>query len=239
MSNLTLVRHGQACFFSDNYDWLSELGEDQARVLGRYWVEQGVRVDRVFSGQLERQIRTAALVGEAFREAGRDWPETRRLAGLNEYPADEIIETLLPELSRREPRIRELHEAFEQAVEETVRYRTVHRLLEAVMDHWITGDYDSHGLLSWRDFSDGVRDALRSMLAVQGSGVHVATFTSGGPIGISVQTTLEAPEHQAAQINWRVHNCSMTRFTFSGARVSLDAFNAVPHLYEDRLLTFR
>ena len=31
----------------------------------------------------------------------------------------------------------------------------------------------------------------------------------------------------------RVHNCSVTRYTFSGERVSLDAFNDVSHLPVD------
>jgi broad specificity phosphatase PhoE len=41
---------------------------------------------------------------------------------------------------------------------------------------------------------------------------------------------LQAPDIKAADLNWRVHNCSVTRYTFSGERVSLDTFNDVSHL---------
>ena len=66
-----------------------------------------------------------------------------------------------------------------------------------------------------------------------GRGKTIAVFTSGGPIAISVQTILQAPEFKAAELNWRVYNCSVTRYTFSGERVTLDAFNDVSHLPVD------
>ena len=70
------------------------------------------------------------------------------------------------------------------------------------------------------------------------SGKTVAVFTSGGPIGVSVQSALEAPDLKAAELNWRVYNCSVTQFTFSGERISLDAFNGTAHL-QPEMLTFR
>ena len=47
-----------------------------------------------------------------------------------------------------------------------------------------------------------------------------------------MQTVLRAPEPMAIELNWRIRNCSLTEFLFSGDRVSLDAFNATPHLGE-------
>ena len=37
MGVMTLVRHGQASLFAENYDELSALGRDQARLLGEFW----------------------------------------------------------------------------------------------------------------------------------------------------------------------------------------------------------
>ena len=45
MSTLALVRHAQASFFADNYDQLSPVGEQQARLLGQYWVKRQMRFD--------------------------------------------------------------------------------------------------------------------------------------------------------------------------------------------------
>ena len=67
----------------------------------------------------------------------------------------------------------------------------------------------------------------------------MAVFTSGGPVGVSVQTTLEAPEQQAGELNWRVNNASVTLFTFRPDRISLDQFNSIAHLTTEDLRTYR
>ena len=67
---------------------------------------------------------------------------------------------------------------------------------------------------------------------------RVVLFTSGGPIGVLVQTALSAPDRSFLDINWRVRNCSITEFVFSSDRLSLDSFNTIPHL-EPALRTFR
>jgi broad specificity phosphatase PhoE len=64
-------------------------------------------------------------------------------------------------------------------------------------------------------------------------------FTSGGPIGVLVQTALNAPDRAFLEVNWRVRNCSVSEFVFSADRLSLDSFNTIPHLTDDRLRTFR
>jgi broad specificity phosphatase PhoE len=240
MSILTVVRHGQASFFSDDYDKLSELGEEQSRVLGRFWIEQGVAFDEVYSGSLKRQIRTAECAGEPFLEAGLDWPEVQIFDGLNEYPADGVMGILLPELCAKHVEFQRLSDEYDNAVEPTVKYKTFHRLLEAVMDKWVHMEYESEDLATWEEWSGDVRDVLQTIMAKAGTGRNVAVFTSGGPIGVSVQTALEAPEIQAAKLNWRVRNASVTEFTFSGGRIALDFFNATPHFANTPdLLTYR
>ncbi|MEM7612993.1 MAG: histidine phosphatase family protein, partial [Pseudomonadota bacterium] len=162
------------------------------------------------------------------------------LAGLDEYPADEIMRDLAPVLRRTHPQIDQDALAFENAADKTERYRTVHRLLESVMRAWVHEEYDKEAvdLPTWAEFSGGVRAALRSIMSDAPGSSDVAVFTSGGPVGIAVQTILEAPEVKAAELNWRVHNASVTRFTFSSNRISLDTFNDVSHL-PSQMLTYR
>jgi broad specificity phosphatase PhoE len=241
MSRLYVVRHGQARFFTDDYDRLSETGERQCAALARHWLDQGIEFQDAWCGSLVRQRRSAEVVRDTYREAGRSFPEVRCMPALDEYPADDIMDTLLPMLRERDGKIDELAREFEAAGTTGDRYRSFHRLLEAVMERWIAADYPaegSEGLLRWSEFSTGVRDAFREIMASAHSGQDIAVFTSGGPVGISVQTVLRAPDQAAAELNWRVHNGSYTRFTFSGSRVSLDAFNATAHLTSE-LLTYR
>jgi hypothetical protein len=53
-----------------------------------------------------------------------------------------------------------------------------------------------------------------------------------------VQQSLSAPEKSFLAVNWRVKNASITEFTFSRDRLSLDGFNNVEHL-DEALRTYR
>lgn len=239
MSILLVIRHGQARLFTDNYDRLSELGVHQAERLGEWFVQRGVVLDEMYAGTLKRQQETASAVSRVIQAAGVAVPELKTLEGLNEYPADEIMRQLIPELRDSDSEIDRLAKEYDKADDYDTRYRSLHQLLTMIMQRWIRGDYDrGDSLLTWKEFSGAVRKALAEAMKTTGSGKTVALFTSGGPIGISVQTALGAPDLQAAELNWRVYNCSVTRFTFSGDRVSLDAFNETAHLPQD-MLTFR
>jgi broad specificity phosphatase PhoE len=239
MSKLFVVRHGQASFFTDDYDKLSPMGEEQSRVLGRYWVENGITIDEVYSGDLKRQVRTAECVGEIYAEKDLPWPEHQIMPALNEYPSDVLMKEMLPHLKEASPELKKLDDEFQNSEEGKERYRTFHRLLEAVMEKWVHREYEIDGLPEWSVFSGGVRNCLKEIREKPGSGRNVAVFSSGGPVGVSVQTVLEAPDIKAAELNWRVHNASVTEFTFSANRVALDAFNAIPHLTDPEMLTYR
>lgn len=55
MITILLVRHGQASFGEDNYDKLSNLGVEQAQMLGQHYSFSQRRIDAIFSGSLIRQ----------------------------------------------------------------------------------------------------------------------------------------------------------------------------------------
>lgn len=239
MSKMVLVRHGQASFFSDDYDKLSEMGVRQSAVLGEYWLERDESFDEVYVGTLRRQRETADAAREVFEAAGRPWPEPVVLPGLDEYPADEVMDSLVPVLSEKDESFARLKSDFDTAQEGREKYRTFHRLLAAVMVEWVGGRHDTNGLMPWTTFRDGVRESIRHIVSRAGSGRRVVVFSSGGPIGVAVQSTLRAPDLMAAELNWRIHNCSVTELTFSGDRIALDCFNVVAHLTDPEMLTYR
>lgn len=239
MSQLLLVRHGQASLFTDNYDRLSSLGVAQAKALAAHWLESGVALDGVYYGTLSRQQSTANAVQEVFAERGAEWPSESTLPGLNEYPAEELVQQLAGHLRERDEEIREHAQAFESAADDAGRYRHFHRLLAATLDRWISDETQDAPLpVTWGDWRGGVIAALRDIMSRAESGQRLAVFTSGGVIGTAVQHVLEAPDRKAAELNWRIHNASVTGITFSGRRVSLDSFNATPHLSGSQL-TYR
>src|SRR5262245_36260794 len=99
MSTLLLVRHGQASFLSSDYDRLSPMGEEQARRLGQFWAGRRQKIDAVFTGPRERQIRTAVLAGQVCTEAGMHWPEATQLDELDEMQTEALLQKALPTIS--------------------------------------------------------------------------------------------------------------------------------------------
>ena len=219
-----MVRHGQATPFEEITDRLSPLGETQARKLADFWIRNGATFDEVYTGSLNRQRRTAELVREAFTAHGLAWPETQVAPELNEYDAESLVKRFASQ--------------FEYG-EGPDRNRRFQKMFEALMNRWITGELDSPDVESWHNFRARVQRGLRRITKGGVSGRRVVAFTSGGPIGVAVQIALDAPDRMGLEVNWRVRNCSLTEFVFSGERLSLDSFNGTPHLDDPALRTFR
>jgi broad specificity phosphatase PhoE len=208
MSTLILVRHGQSTTFEKNSDRLSAAGEQQAIALGEFWRERGVHFDQVYTGTMQRHIRTAELAG---------FNEYQARAEVNEYDAQGIL--------RANPQ-------YVPAADN----RELQKQFERMMPLWINGTLDAPAVESWTAFRDRVRRGLQAIVESDASSRRVVVFTSGGPIGVAVQTVLQAPDRVAIELNWRIKNCSLTELVFTRGRISLDTFNATPHLRE---VTFR
>jgi broad specificity phosphatase PhoE len=239
MSSLALVRHGQASFFAENYDQLSPLGEQQARLLGEYWVERGVRFDEVYTGPRARQIETAALAGEAFARAGLPWPEPQLMPELDEHQVDRLIKLDIAGIIDRHPHIEPLHAAYRTAEAPRDRHRTFQLMFEQVVMLWVQEKIACDGVESWPAFKDRVHSGLRKITGAGGSGRNVAAFTSVGAITVSVQLATGCGDRAAFDMGWRVRNCTVTELVFSGDRLTIDGFNAFPHLEDPDLWTYR
>lgn len=239
MSTLALVRHGQASFFSDNYDQLSPLGEQQARLLGEYWVRRGVRFDAIFTGPRVRQVETAALAGEAFAKAGLPWPEPQSVPELDEHQVDRLIKLAMPQVVERFPQIGTMHAAYLAAEAPRDRHRTFQLMFEQLVMLWVEGRVEAPGVEPWRAFQDRVGTGLRRITQSKQRGRSVAAFTSVGAVTVSLQIALGCGDRTALDLGWRLRNCSITDFIFSRDRLTLEGFNAYPHLEESSLWTYR
>ena len=165
------------------------------------------------------------------------WPAARVLPELNEYEADRVIRYLAPELAARDEEFRALIEASHSDGPD--RNRRFQRMFEALMRGWVAGTLAAPEVEPWTAFRERVARGLRRITKGGGRGRRVVAFTSGGVIGVAVQIALGAPDPSGLAVNWRVRNSSLTEFLFSGERLSLDSFNAIPHLDDAALRSFR
>lgn len=224
MSELILVRHGQATFGAATYDQLSPLGIEQVRKLAGHWRETGENFDCLYCGSLRRQRQTAAELQDLL--TGDD-ESPREDAALNEYDGDPLIRSYLRDFAREE--------GFDPLPEWPVRDRTLfQRLFEAAAAKWIAGrlvpaDGDTK-FERWSDFQLRVHQALDRIMSRHARGSKVLVSTSGGVIALALQRVLRYPDTEAIATNWMVQNSSVTRIKYGNGRISLMQFNSLPHL---------
>lgn len=234
MSELILVRHGQASFGADSYDKLSTLGEQQALLLAQHWQNLGEQFEVAYSGTLLRQQQTAAALLSLVKQ-----PDLHVHEGLNEYNGEPLLRIYLRDHAVRE--------GFSEGLKLPIKDRKSFQLvLEAATQHWINGSLnaaqDDLDFESWKDFQSRVHGALDELMQAHSGGARVLISTSGGVIALALQRALNLPDNQALATNWMVNNSSITRLVYGRGKVSLGCFNAVPHLETPQLkdlITFR
>ena len=236
MSNLYLIRHGQASFGAADYDDLSARGRHQASILGDFFLKAGIRFDACWSGTLRRQQQTAGEVRGRYRDAGLEMSGPTEAKAFNEYDYEAVLRALVPLVVSEDP-------AFIHDVDNMLADRRVfQKVFGRVMTRWASGRDRMDGLPAWSAFCERVNTGIREIINCVGSGRRVAIFTSGGPIAAAVGSALGLQPEKAVSLSWQLVNASVTRFKFSPGRISLDTFNEYGHLEnagDDRLITYR
>lgn len=239
MSQLILVRHGQASFFADDYDQLSDIGLQQSRLLGSYWANQRLVIHEVYTGPRARQRQSAELVGGEFQQCGLIWPETIVWPELDEYDLDGLVNHFAPRLAERNPEFVRLAQNYLQSEGEENRLREFQRMFEVLLQHWQAGDLSDVNVESWAAFRQRVQRVIRRIQEDSGKKRRVVLFTSGGFIGCAAQHALGVSDAIALELSWRIRNGSLTEFVFTQDRFTLDSFNTFPHLNDPQMWTYR
>jgi broad specificity phosphatase PhoE len=232
MSTLYLIRHGQASFGTDNYDRLSAVGEEQARELGRYFAGSGERIDHIYSGSLRRQTQTAEIITS---ELGAAAPAISIEPAFDEYDSDVILQTFAKSLSPEQlaaagwPELRHDRKKFQFFLERAARA-------------WVEAQIEAEEMTPWHGFHGRISKALENIMRAHGRSKTLLLSTSGGVIGTIVAHVLGLSNHMGIELNWAVHNASITRLFYSSEKVSVSMFNALPHLDRPErrhLITYR
>jgi broad specificity phosphatase PhoE len=242
LSRIYLVRHGQAGTRQD-YDSLSALGRQQARLLGENFVSEGIHFATAYCGTLARQELTAAGVQAAYVEAGLPFPKIVPDCGWNEFDLADVYRSLAPQLCAEDPEFQKEYEqmaALARAAAERPDAEVHRRWMPCdtkIVQAWSDGRYPYHGE-SWQEFQERVTEC-RSRLEHAERDANIAVFTSATPIGIWTALAMEVRDQRALRLAAALHNTSFTAIRLRGAELRLHSFNAIPHLARPELRTYR
>jgi broad specificity phosphatase PhoE len=232
MSVIYLIRHGQASFGTDNYDQLSALGREQSAILGKYFAALGEPIDRIYTGTLERQRETAQIVAAALT------PNAPPLAvepAFDEYESESILRTFAASLTPAQ-----LEQAGWPGLQSD--RRRFQFFLERAARAWVDAQIAADDMLPWRAFHGRIVAAIEAIMSTEGRGKTLLVSTSGGVIGTIVAHVLGLANHLGIELNWAVHNASITRLIYNADKISLSMFNGLPHLDQEgrrQLITYR
>lgn len=221
MGSIYLIRHGQASLGAANYDVLSGLGIKQSKLLGQFAHSNGLKFDRSYSGEMQRQIDTGR---HALTEMPGSGTEILIEPAFNEYAADEVMRAYLPHLEQSEPKARHF-------VENAGEYRKeFQKVFSQVITMWITEKNEVPGCEPWSAFVARVKEGLARVMEQAGRGENIAIFTSGGTITAALQLITDMPATSAFELNWQIVNTSVSRLQYGRSKISLASFNSQAHL---------
>lgn len=236
MANIYLVRHGQASLGAANYDELSELGAEQARLLGMWWARCEQKFDFVATGQLRRHRQTAEACLPVLGESGISSSLFLSYSGFDEYEQHNILGAAMPAFRRPE----EVNAML--AADPDGPQRAFQRIFSVAFERWVAGRNDSDYEESWTSFRQRCVKAIFTLVEKCTSGTSAVVFTSGGPIAAICQHLLGVPDDRIAGLHFSLRNASVTKLLFQPGRLSLSYFNSVAHLEitgRSNVLTYR
>lgn len=215
MGVLLLVRHGQAMFGAANYDDLSQIGMQQARLVALR-IAQGSPVSTVMCGSLTRQRKTADAIAGALGVGAANSNDL-----WNEYDHVDILADRASAFVFDKDTTRSL-DAAKYALDEAIQ-----RWMRSA-----TGYAESHDAFLTR-----VRTAVDT--AAERSGVNVAV-TSAGVIAAACTQLLGIDFETWPRLANVIVNASVTKIVSGRSGTSMVTFNDHAHLEGTReLITYR
>jgi len=213
MSELFVVRHGQASFGAKNYDQLSPLGLQQSTWLGEYFQLRQMQFSHLWTGDLSRQQATAQGIMSQLTTPVLQ----TTTAALNEFDFQNVARAYLKLCPQ-------------EALNTNAAPIDFLRLLKKAMFAWSQGQLAAEELVeSWSDFNLRVRQIL-TQITLNDSAKPVLVVTSGGVIAMMMGIVLGLEAKQVVELNLQIRNGSFSHFYFNQQTIRLSSFNNVTHL---------
>ncbi len=260
MTELILIRHGQADAAGDNYDQLTETGKEQAQKVGAWLAQNGYAFDRLFHGGLNRQRQTLEAIAAELQTSGAELPAMEIHNSFAEFDLRVwgIVAAALRhggrgsrEPGRAEATMRHGHAEFNALFKQWNHARHENAPNKGDIFKQLTG----HILKAWVGAGEGFTEAesfpafqRRVLMALEihsygramenQSGppareIHsskILAVTSGGPISLLTGHILGLDLTRTLALMRRIANTSIHHFIYEKDQWQLVSFNNVPHL---------
>lgn len=217
MPAIVLLRHGQASFGAADYDQLSDVGRVQAAVAGDALAARGLRDPVMCSGDLTRQVDTAAIAGERMGLTADPAVDPR----FNEYDHIGLV-------------LQDLPDDEAPALGDTVAFQAH---LDVALTRWIDADAPD----GWRAFAGGAIAAVTELATSLPAGRDAVVATSGGVIAAITAHLLGGGAPTVVALNRIAVNAGLTTLLAGRGGLTLLTFNEHSHLSGDQshLRTYR
>ncbi|MCI0490731.1 MAG: histidine phosphatase family protein [Blastocatellia bacterium] len=238
MSTIYFIRHAQAGP-RDNYDVLSDLGRNQAELLGEHLARQGVRLSRVYSGRMQRQRHTAEIVRSVLADRKLSPPEITTDERWNEFSLADVYRGIVRRMIADDAEFaRDFEEMKEALIGDPHATRgATGRCDHAIMRAWMECRYPEYKGESWAAFRARIAECAAD-LSSHDHDEAIAVFTSATPIAIVTASALALAEEKLLSILGVLYNTNITTMRARNGDLRLFTLNETPHL-PDSLRTFR
>lgn len=230
MGVIYLIRHAQAGS-RDNYDVLSELGREQARLLGAHFAEQEIEFGAVYAGGMERQRHTAEIACEVMASRGLNVPPVTSDEQWNEFSLISVYRAIAKRMMDESPEFerdyREMQEAIRRDPHTTGG--ATGRCDAAIIRAWIAARYEDYQGESWVAFRKRIH-LCGAQVWNNGSESSIAVFTSATPVAILTAAALGLDDQKLLSILGVIYNSGITILKSRGDELRLFTFNSTPHL---------
>lgn len=230
MGHIYLIRHAQAGS-RDNYDVLSALGREQARLLGEHLTQEGVALDAVYCGGMQRQRHTAEIVCEVMASRGLAVPDVTPDERWNEFSLISVYRAIAQKMIEESPEFERDYREMQDAIRRDPHTTggATGRCDGAIIRAWMAERYDDYKGESWSAFRQRIQ-ACGARLTGNGSNSAIAVFTSATPVAILAAAALGLSDEKLLSILGVIYNSGITVLRSREEDLRLFTFNSTPHL---------
>ena len=228
MTRIVLVRHGQASATGSDYDALSDIGHQQAQLLGQSWRLRDWQFDHVLVGPRRRHRETETAVCKVFQDQDVAWPGTEEQQLLDEHHGPQVARWL----QGRQQHPDEPLSLTDEGQSEDLS--SILKAYMAFMEDWVTATHASGPFESWAGFRERTGQLLEHFHGVEQDTV---AFTSGGVIAGLVGDLLNLDDQAVLQLSYSIGNCAWTELRRSGSGLQLVCLNQQPDFPSPELYT--